>query len=103
MALGLASPPPPQCLWLWGVDCGPVFTMGSFKGRPITSLAGRGVEEVLDPLLQVTLALDHIHHHGLVHRDVKPSNILVRPATLATACQASKPSCSTLGRRSITA
>ena len=36
---------------------------------------------VLEPLLQVTLALDYIHHQGIVHRDIKPSNILVRPAT----------------------
>jgi serine/threonine protein kinase/tetratricopeptide (TPR) repeat protein len=74
----------PHCLSVFDygeLDRGPFFTMELFKGRPITSLAGRGVEEVLDPLFQVTLALDHIHHHGLVHRDVKPSNILVRPAT----------------------
>src|SRR5262249_10884366 len=47
---------------------GPFFTMELFQGRPITSLAGRRLEEVLEPLLQVTLALDYIHHQGIVHR-----------------------------------
>ncbi len=80
----LASLHHPHCLNVFDygeLDRGPFFTMELFQGRPITSLAGRGVEAVLEPLLQVTLALDYIHNQGIVHRDVKPSNILVRPAT----------------------
>jgi serine/threonine protein kinase/tetratricopeptide (TPR) repeat protein len=37
------------------------------------------IESVVKLVIQVADALDHAHRHGVLHRDVKPSNILVRP------------------------
>jgi len=36
------------------------------------------IDEILDVLLQVAGALDYIHARHLVHRDVKPQNILIK-------------------------
>lgn len=35
------------------------------------------VDQVLDIIAQVALGLAYAHEHGIVHRDVKPSNIMV--------------------------
>lgn len=45
-------------------------------------IAARGpfsVEETAKFLDQIAKALDHLHHRGLVHLDVKPQNLLITP------------------------
>ena len=56
---------------------------GQAGGGPPTSpepglWAGGYVEVVVRLVIQVCDALHHAHSHGIVHRDVKPSNILVQ-------------------------
>jgi serine/threonine protein kinase len=36
-----------------------------------------GVEWILGVIYKISLALEHIHERGWIHRDVKPSNILI--------------------------
>lgn len=56
----------------------PFFTMELFSGSPITTLHGRPFSTVFEGLYQAARAINFIHERGIVHRDVKPSNLLVR-------------------------
>ena len=57
----------------------PFFTMELIE-RPRTLLeaaAGRSVPERVDLLIQVLRALSYLHRRGVMHRDLKSSNVLV--------------------------
>ncbi|NYE58247.1 protein kinase domain-containing protein [Carboxydothermus ferrireducens] len=42
-----------------------------------------GLRESVRIVLQVALALGHAHQHGILHRDVKPQNIIITPEGIA--------------------
>jgi serine/threonine protein kinase len=43
-------------------------------------------DEAISITRQIAMALQHAHHNGLVHRDVKPANIMVKPDGTAKLC-----------------
>ncbi len=57
------------------------FVMEYLEGHPLTELIQRRgplpPDEVLDLVRPLAEALDYAHHNGLVHRDIKPGNIIV--------------------------
>jgi serine/threonine-protein kinase len=54
------------------------IAMAYIDGEPFgVACAGMVIEEKVRIALQVAWALHEAHRHGLVHRDVKPSNIMV--------------------------
>ena len=57
------------------------IAMEFLEGRDLRDIMNeRGilpVEQVLDVTAQVALGLAYAHEHGIVHRDVKPSNIML--------------------------
>ena len=58
----------------------PYFVMEYVKGLPITEYCDHrmlSIEERLRLFQQVCQAVHHAHQKGIIHRDVKPSNILV--------------------------
>ena len=59
----------PDCLY---------FTMEFFPGEEFTALRGQALETLLSAFYQAASAIEHVHSQGIVHRDVKPSNILAR-------------------------
>jgi serine/threonine protein kinase len=52
-------------------------------GRPITAwAAGRGTRQIITAFIRVCEAVGHAHGRGVMHRDLKPGNVLVDDAGL---------------------
>ena len=58
------------------------IVMEYVRGRTLKQLISqRGAlhkEEALDIMKQLTMAIQHAHEHNIIHRDVKPQNVLVK-------------------------
>jgi eukaryotic-like serine/threonine-protein kinase len=58
----------------------PYFVMELVKGEPITEYADQNqltIRERLELFSQVCNAIQHAHQKGVIHRDIKPRNVLV--------------------------
>jgi serine/threonine protein kinase len=59
----------------------PYLIMELVEGDNVDELLGRSgplrVAEACEVIRQAALGLQHLHEHGLVHRDVKPSNLML--------------------------
>jgi eukaryotic-like serine/threonine-protein kinase len=59
---------------------GVLIVMEYVRGRPLSELVapeGMDPRRLLEILRPVASAIDYAHEHGVVHRDVKPANILI--------------------------
>lgn len=53
------------------------ISMQYVEGRSLAELRGRHWREIVESVLPLTDALEFAHKSGLVHRDVKPANVLL--------------------------
>jgi serine/threonine-protein kinase len=78
-----------------GIDCGEAggymyFAMEFVEGETARSLLKRKgklpVDECLNIVRQIAAALEYAHSKKLIHRDVKPDNIMITPGGTAKLC-----------------
>ena len=67
----------------WGIEDEPYFVMEYIEGNTLTSIISGnrtvGLNDVLYIGSQVANGLKEAHKRGLVHRDIKPGNIMITP------------------------
>ena len=67
----------------WGIEEEPYFVMEYIEGETLTSIISKNKTISLSDILfigaQVSSGLHAAHQKGLVHRDIKPGNIMITP------------------------
>ena len=61
----------------------PYIVMEYVSGRPLSEQKLRRIDEAIGAARQICAALDHAHQKDLVHRDVKPHNVILIPEGVA--------------------
>lgn len=77
----IASIKHPHCIDVFEYgesEQGPFFAMELFRGGPATTLIGQPMDVVLKAIYEIALAIDFVHSRRIIHRDIKPGNILAR-------------------------
>ncbi len=58
-------------------DGRPYFTMKRLAGVTLHELLGGPLQRLLRAFAEVCLAIEFAHEHGVIHRDIKPTNIML--------------------------